>query len=1073
MRCGVCTETVNPNGHFCQWCGTPIGENVVRLATRSDRRYATVLFADIVDSTSMVRGVEPEAALERLSPILEVMKRTITEHGGTICRDQGDGVMALFGAPLSDDRHALNASLAGAAMLARTAATVPFHAACRIGIHSGVVAGHLVATSSGPYYTASGEVVHLAARLESAAHAGTVLVSEATYRLIEGRFAARERRLTAIKGYEGEVTAFELENPASLSRLLAQSRQATLPFCGRADEIARLREMYADPMADFVVISGDPAVGKSKLANEFIDGCDPPPAGIHIALCEQSLLRTPYAALRRLALSIMGLPLDASGHQVELGLLAFVRRTDAATVRDESAIRFLLGLPMPDRQWAELESATKRRRIVSAVADLLSRQIDLGARSIVLFEDAHLADSASIAALHALRTRVADGSCFFMATTRDVAVLQGALPSPPTMAHLPLEPLAKDACESILDDLLGRSQTLLRLKGRMLELGGGIPLFLQQIVQWLVETQALVGNPGSYRLAVHADQLELPASLRAVTLWRVDRLPVRSRQVLGLAAVLQQDVSASAIAAMSDLDAAQAQSELESLLERGLLMRQDGIEESLFTFRHTLLRESVYESLTHERRNELHAKALQLLEATASDGHAYRHGLMSMHAFASHNWAAVAKYSQVVGERAIAASAYREAAGHFEHAVDALYRLPRERQTLEAAIDARLQARVCYSAMAKHDLCIAHIQRAAELAEEIGDNQRVLACTIYRAGVLNFTGPVRESLAIAVAAFAKAQAMETIPHIAIAGYVLGQAYYAAGDFGNAVGAFAAGGRRLVGEKALLRLGTTGTAAAMCASLQAASHASLGEFPDASACLARARGIARQTGRPYDIISHAYAEGITRSLQGDRDGAIVAFERALDACRAGDIETFVTTLSGQLGQAYILDGRVAAALALLEPALEEALSLQNLPQIATLKRQLGFAALQQNDLDRAKRLAGEAATIAGSAGYRMIHASALHLQAMVCLRAGGGQLDAGLEAAGRSTEILRAIGAVPSLPAVQETLAQLHARKPSAEQGNIASNEGGLVSGRRVLLAEESAPEREGEKGRFDATDNSG
>jgi hypothetical protein len=151
---------------------------------------------------------------------------------------------------------------------------------------------------------------------------------------------------------------------------------------------------------------------------------------------------------------------------------------------------------------------------------------------------------------------------------------------------------------------------------------------------------------------------------------------------------------------------------------------------------------------------------------------------------------------------------------------------------------------------------------------------------------------------------------------------------------------------------------------------------------------------------------------------------MAFERALETCRAGDIETFVTTLAGQLGQAYILAGNVASALALLEPALEEALILQNLPQIATLKRQLGLAALYQDDIDRAERLAREAATIAEPAGYRMIHASSLHLQAMVCLRRRGGHLDGGVSAAGRAIEILQTIGAVPSLAAVRATLDRL-------------------------------------------------
>jgi class 3 adenylate cyclase/tetratricopeptide (TPR) repeat protein len=1025
MRCSSCTEELDVQDRFCRWCGASIGENVVRLVPQIERRFATVLFADIVDSTAMVVDLEPDLALERVSPILEAMKQTITEHGGTICRDQGDGIMASFGAPLADDRHAVNACLAGMALLTRTAAAVPFRVVCRVGLHSGTIVGHMTATSSGLSYGVSGEAVHLAARLETAADVGTVLISEATHRLTNSRFAARARRFTTLKGFHREITAYELLHQDSPARWAATTLHTSVEFCGRDQELAELGTAYRDSELDGALVCGDPAVGKTRLLHALIDAHVPTSTVLHAVSCEENLLRTPYATLRRLVLGMLGVSSDAPAEQVELALLAHGRQLDGPGQWDERALYFVLGLPIADRQWAELEAVTKRRRIVTSVAELLRRSGANLARPIVLIDDIHWADSASVAVLNAVREHLPRGSIFLLMTSRDADAVPARLQPKDSTLLLRLEPLGAAACERILDSLLGRSQTLLRLKGRVLELGGGIPLFIQQIVQWLSDTRALVGSPGNYRLAVHADQLQLPTSLQAVTLWRVDRLPAQTRQVLLFAAVLQDDVGVPAIAFMSGLPTGQIQAEVELLLDRGLLVRRTEGEAPSFAFRHALLRESIYESLTRDRRSELHAAALSFLETAPSDGHTYRDGLLAIHAFASQNWSLTAKYAQVVGARAIAASAWREAAGHFEHAVDALYRLPRDRQTLSAAIDARLQARVCYSAMAKHDLCLSHITRAAELARELGDQQRLLACTIYRAGVLNFTGPVHESLTIGTEALRQAEVMDSVPHIAIAGFALGQAYYASGNFREAIEAFAAGSRRLTGDMALMRLGLTGTAAAMCAALQAASHASLGEFTNASTCLALAGDVARRTGRPYDIVSYAYGEGIMRSLQGDDAAAIAAFERALETCRTGDIETYVTTIAGQLGRAYIAAGRVDEALVLLEAALEEAHALQNLPQIATLKRQLGFAAYAGVDLVRADKLAAEAVSIAGGGGYRMIEAAALHLQAMIALRRGE-SLGLGLVAAERSIEIARSIGATPALVAMEETWARLSA-----------------------------------------------
>jgi class 3 adenylate cyclase/tetratricopeptide (TPR) repeat protein len=1004
-----------------------------------DRRFATVLFADIVDSTVMVRGLEPEHALERLSPIVEAMKQTVLEHGGTICRDQGDGIMASFGAPVSDDRHAANACLAAMALLDRTVASVPFSLSCRVGIHSGLVVGHMAATSSGSAYSVSGEAVHLAARLEAAARVGTVLISDVTSQLVEGQFALREVKLADLKGFHGELVAFELERPVRHDWARERSGHTGMVFCGRKAETDRLLSAYRDPTVQAAVISGDPALGKSRLAREFIDASVPRHALLHIVACKQNLSNTPYSALRPLLLSMLETPADAGKDQVEFGLLGHLRSLPPGSPIDETALRFLLGLDYTHGQWDELEAPARRRRISNALVSLLSQRAETGARNVVVVDDLHWADSASTASLGEIMRALDSERFFFLLITRnkDIADLVARL----SILHLALEPLDSEACETILNGLVGPSPALLRLKGRLLELAGGTPLFLQQLVQWLADSRALVGTAGNYRLAAHADQLDLPSSLHAVTLWRVDRLPRPTRHVLGVAAVLQDAATSDAIAHASGLPPAQAQAELDLLVEHGLLVRQPGPGEQAFSFRHALLRESVYESLIQDRRVELHGMALRYLEGAPAAGNFHREGLMALHAYTSGNWKAAAKYARVVGERAVAASAYREAAGHFEHAIDALYRLPREHDTLQTAIDVRLQARICYSAMAKHDLCLAHIARAEEIAREIGDKGRLLACSIYRVGVLNFIGPVSEAQAIAARALRQAEAAASVPHIAIAGLALGQAHYASGNFREAVAAFSVGGRELTGDKALLRTGTTGTAAAMCASLQGAAHAFLGEFSDAALCLARADGVARQTGRPYDTILHAYADGITHTMQAHIDGAICAFERALEACRVNDIETFVTTVAGQLGLAYIHAGRVDEAVALMEPALEEALSLKNLPQIATLKRQLGLAALRQDEVSRAQRLARDAADLASRGGYRMIHVGCLHLQAMVDLRRGGANLEAGVRAIARAQEIAKALGVAPTLPVLRETQAELlraGGRVSSRESGGIRS-----------------------------------
>jgi class 3 adenylate cyclase/tetratricopeptide (TPR) repeat protein len=1046
MRCAACGEAVEAGSRFCRWCGASMAEEgAPRVAAVQDRRFATILFADIVGSTAMVRGLEPEHALERLSPVLEAMKRTVMEYGGTICRDQGDGIMASFGAPRGDDRHASNACLAALALLNRTTAA-PVATTCRVGVHSGLVVGHLAATSSGQVYAVSGEAVHLAARLEASARVGTVLVSDATRQLIEGQFVLVERRLKGLKGFGDEIAGFELQRPVGLAWSALRPEPSAMAFCGRDSELARLRRAYEDSASVSVVVSGDPAAGKSRLVREFV-AASALSAAVHATACVANLAHTPFAAIRQLLLSLIGQPVDASQEQIELGLLAVLRAAAGGEPAiDEIALRWTMRLPFVDRQWAELEAGARRRRIARATAALLALKAAPKVRNLLVVEDAHWADSASTAVIAEAVRQVGARDFFLLVTTRDLGGPMARSLAGLSPIQMPLGPLTMAACEQILEGLLGRSQSLVRLKGRLLDLGGGTPLFLQQIVRWLVDNRSLVGEPGNYRLAVHADQIEMPGSLRAVVLWRADRLPARTRDVLSIASVIQQGVTGDRIAGLAKIAGAQAQAELELLVDQGLLARAADGADTGFAFRHALLREAVYEAMVEERRIELHALALRQLEDMEPELRLHGDGLMAQHAYASRNWQAVAKYARIVGERAIDSSAYREASTHLEHAVDALYRLPRDRALIETAIDVRLQARACYAAMAQYDLCLAHISRAHELAVEIGDANRILACNTYRAGVLNFTGPVQEAQAIGEEALRQAVATGSAVPIAFAAYVLGQAHYACGSFRDACTAFATGTQGLVGEKALLRLGMAGTAAAMSGALHAAAHAWLGEFDDAALQLARVGDIARRTARPFDAVCHRYALGLTLAMQGEWHDAIDALESALDACRANDIQTFVATIACQLGPAYVQVGRAADAVAYLEPALEEALSFRNLSLVAMLKRQLGFAVLQQGDTARAERLAREAAEAAAGGGYRMTMASSLHLKGLVALQRGGEDVRDGLRAVEQALAIAEALGLEPMLAGLRDVAAELSAAAGGGREGAARSGqraEGGM------------------------------
>ncbi|MBV9538931.1 MAG: AAA family ATPase, partial [Acidisphaera sp.] len=491
--CPGCGGSNRAAARFCSACGDSL-EAVPEAPTRtsvplgpeelqSERKVVTVMFADVRGSTELIRELDPEDAAQLLEPAIRAMVDSVRRFGGTVARVQGDGVMALFGAPIAREDHAERACLAALQIL-RTAMPEPSaRLTVRIGINSGAVLVQRNLNDVALDYDAIGAPSHIAARLEQQADADTAVISATTLRLAGGAIRTRPLGKLELRGLAEPIEAYALVAAAGTRDRWdrrAQIRPLS-PFVGREAELAALARARSRTLAgtgQTVLVVGDPGTGKSRLLHEFLGSIGD----------DMTVLRsgaTPFDADRPFAsvADIAQACVAALERRDDAGLGQFIR-ADAQT---GPALRFLLGRPIDDAQWDALDTITRRERIVHAVRRLIVAVADERALLLV-FEDLHWADSESRAIAERVLASMHASSVMVLATTRP-DYLPRTLRENTTA--LRLQALDSREAETMLVNTIGPSESLAELRRLLIARTEGTPLFIEETLQMLFDSGTL------------------------------------------------------------------------------------------------------------------------------------------------------------------------------------------------------------------------------------------------------------------------------------------------------------------------------------------------------------------------------------------------------------------------------------------------------------------------------------------------------------------------------------------------------------------------------------------------------
>jgi len=952
-----------------------------RPALEGERKQVTVLFADLKDSTELIRGLDPEAAQQLLDPAIRIMMDAVHRFEGTVNQVLGDGIMALFGAPIAHEDHALRACYAALAMQAAMQPITEevrrsrgLELRMRVGLNSGEVVVRAIGNDLHMDYSAVGETTHLAARMEQLATPGSIRLTTSTLRLVEGLVRVNTLGPVPVKGLLDPVDVFELVGASTLRRRFqAAAARGLTRFVGRQHELDALRQALAQAGAghgQVVALVGEAGVGKSRLAYEFVHAHPTQGWRVLESASVSYGKATPYFPVIDLLRRYCHVEEQDDPRTVRAKVTGQVLTLDEVLQDTIPALLSLLDVLPDDSPWRTLDPPQRRQRTLQGLKRILLRESQVQPLLLV-FEDLHWIDAETQALLESLVDSLPTARLLLLVNYRPE--YQHGWGSKTFYTQLRLDPLPPASADEFLQALLGNDPSLAPLAPLLIARTAGNPFFLEESVRTLVETGVLVGEPGAYRLTQALPTVQVPATVQAVLAARIDRLPPEDKRLLQTAAVIGTDVSFAPLRAIADLPEATLHRGLAYLQAAEFLYETRLFPEQEYTFKHALTHEVAYNSLLLERRRGLHARLVEALEAFAPERVAEQVERLAHHAVRGEVWAKAVTYCQQAGARAFDRAAFREAVAYFEQALEALAHLPDHSDTGVLAIDLRLALTGPLTALGEHGRLLALLGEAEALARALDDRTRLGRVLARMTNVLRITGDLDSAMAAGQQALELAVELGDSALQMQVSYFLGLAYWAIGDFGRAAALL----RRNV-EAADQETGTSSTEWRLRSRAWLAwTLSNLGTFAEGRRYGEEALHRATLEGRGSTPIAARGCLGLLSLAQGDLEHAIRVLEQGLALCQASGNRDWLRWIVGGLGYAATLQGRLAEGCALLEEAISESLRMGGLQGLAHWVAWLSEVCRLAGRGEEARQHARQALDLARQQKERGNEALALH------------------------------------------------------------------------------------------------
>jgi class 3 adenylate cyclase/predicted ATPase len=711
-----------------------------KSALEGERKQVTVLFADVKGSLELAEQVDPEEWHRVMDRFFQILAEGVHRYEGTVNQFTGDGIMALFGAPIAHEDHAQRACYAALRLrdeLRRYADELRLRGlnfSVRMGLNSGEVVVGKIGDDLRMDYTAQGHTVGLAARIEQLAEPGKAFLTEQTAKLIEGFFQLRDLGQLDAKGVREPVRVFELQGVGPLrTRLEVAASRGLVRFVGRQEELEQLRRAWESAQeghGQIVAVVGEAGVGKSRLVYEFKA---PLERGCRVLEAFSVSHGKAYAYLPLIDLlkGYFGIALEDDERQRREKITGKVLTLDRALEDALPYLFSLLGIGDETASLVQMDAQIRRQRTLEAVKRVLVRET-LDQPCAVIFEDLHWIDAETQAFLDLLSESVATARLLLLVDYRPEYTHGWGSKS--TYTQLRLDPLGEQEARELLAALLGEETSAERvgLERLVLERTEGNPFFMEELVQTLAEEGVLAGERGRYRLEQSPGELHVPATVQGVLAARIDRLPAEQKDLLQTLAVIGKEFPFGLLRMVAEGGEEDLRGRLARLQAGEFIYEQPAFPEPEYTFKHALTQEVAYGSLLVERRRPLHERTARAIEELYRDRLDEHYGELAHHYDRTENVPKAVEYLHLAGEQAAQRSAYGEAIGQLSRGVELVQTLPesperaRQELFLQLALGPALNVTRGFGTPEGEQAFV----RARDLCEQLGEAPQVFRALI-------------------------------------------------------------------------------------------------------------------------------------------------------------------------------------------------------------------------------------------------------------------------------------------------------------------------------------------------------
>lgn len=939
-----------------------------RASLERERKQVTVLFADVKDFTSISEKLDPEEVNDLISDCMVFLTEEIHRYEGTIAQFLGDGLLALFGAPIAHEDAPQRALYAALGMRERLKGyalklkqrRIEFN--MRIGLNTGLVVVGRIGDDLTMEYTAMGDTVNLASRMESTAQPGTIQVSENTYRLTEGYFEFKALGEIEVKGKKEPVKAYRLLGIGHIkTRLGVAEMRGLTPFVGRQRELDQIMHCYDQAkrgQGQVVGIVGEPGVGKSRLLLQLRSAL---PQGEYSYLegdCHhygETVAYLPILDILRAYFSIEAGEAEAlSREKLKQGISQLDQRLMAML----PPLQDLLSLKVEDEQYLRLEPQLKQVRIFEAIWSLLIRESQ-NLPLVLAVEDLQWMDKTSEEFLDYIIARLGGAHIILILLYRPE--YNNPWTSKTYYSQVRVDELPLETSTQMVQAILKEGKAAQDLIKLILDRAAGNPLFMEEFTRTLVESGYIERKDGHYVLTVKPSDIQVPETVQGIISARMDRLEKALKETMQVASVIGKEFAYRILQMLTGMQD-ELRAYISNLQELEFIYEKSLFPELEYMFKHALTQEVAYNSLLLKRRREIHERIGKAIEELYPDRLAEFYEMLAYHYASGESWEKAYQYLKLSGDKTLRTHSVWEPFRFYREALEALRKLPESEENKRRDIDVRLSLiRPMMSLFFPED-SLEILQEGERLSRELGD-ERSLASFHGGLGSYYALRDSRQAKEYLEDAFQAAEKAQDIDLMAPIGYQMCTLYFGQGDYLK----IADVAPRVI---ALLEstqreshfFGEANIPYSPFVSLYGLALASLGNFPEGRAQCEKAL---RFSTKINDMVSISWAEYVYSMLfawQGDGKRAIEHGQQAIKYAEQVQSVAQLSFAWHVFGLGHYFIGDYDNALKYIEAALETT-RVSGLPDPSTMVANLCMVYIELGDLGNARSCAEKALELA--------------------------------------------------------------------------------------------------------------